>query len=159
ERLSAALIIQGEPGVGKTALLEHLVRERADGFTVLRARPLEAEAELAFAGLFDLVRPIQPLLDQLPAPQRAALASALAIGPAAPTDRFAVAAATLSLFAAAANEAPVLAIVDDAHWLDAPSREALLFAARRLVNEGVVMLLSTRPSEWVAGLETLPLDG
>ena len=157
---SAALLVHGEPGVGKTRLLEHAAAGAAD-FQVLRARPLEAESELAFAGLSELLRPILQLLDRIPAPQKAALSGALALGPSVPGDRFAVAAATLSLLAAAAEKSPVLVVVDDAHWLDAPSREALLFAGRRLGSEGVLMLLGMRDREWisVAGLGTLELHG
>jgi predicted ATPase len=133
----------------------------ATGFTILRACPLEAESELAFAGLSELLRPILYLLDRIPAPQQAALSGALALGPPAPGDRFAVAAATLSLLAAAAENSPVLAVVDDAHWLDTPSREALLFAGRRLGNEGVLLLLGMRDRERLpsAGLDSLELHG
>src|SRR5262249_43362532 len=120
-RTSAALVVHGEAGIGKTALLEHV---RTDGVTVLRAHPLQADPQLPSPGLYALVRPVVPRLERLPEPQRVALAGALALGPPAPGDRFAVAAATLSLLAAAAAQAPVLAIVDDAHWLDAPSRDA-----------------------------------
>ena len=96
---------------------------------VLRVRPLEAEAELAFAGLFDLVRPVEHLLDQLPERQRAALAGALALGPPAPDDRFAVAGRDAQPARRPRPTEPrCSAIVDDAHWLDTPSREALLFA-------------------------------
>ena len=128
---------------------------------VLRVRPLEAEADLPFAGLSDLVRPLQHLLDGLPERQRAALSGALALGPSAPDDRFGVAAATLNLLATAAHDAPVLAVIDDAHWLDAPSSEALLFAARRIAGEGVVLLFATREHEWLrgAGIETMELHG
>ena len=157
---SAALLLHGEPGIGKTRLLEHAAATAAD-FKVLRARPLEAESELAFAGLSELLRPVLHLLDRIPGPQKAALSGALALGPSVPGDRFAVAAATLSLLAAAAEKSPVLVVVDDAHWLDAPSREALLFAGRRLGSEGVLMLLGMRDREWisVAGLGTLELHG
>jgi DNA-binding CsgD family transcriptional regulator len=101
------------------------------------------------------------LLDRLPSPQRAVLAGALALGPPAPGDRFAVAAATLSLLAAGAEQLPALAVVDDAHWLDIPSREALLFAGRRLGSEGVLLLLAMRDREWVSssGLEALEVHG
>jgi DNA-binding CsgD family transcriptional regulator len=157
---SAALLVNGEPGIGKTRLLEHAAATAAD-FKVLRARPLEAESELAFAGLSELLRPILYLLDRIPAPQNAALSGALALGPPVPGDRFAVAAATLSLLAAAAEESPVLVVVDDAHWLDAPSREALLFAGRRLGSEGVLLLLGMRDRDWIsaARLGTLELRG
>lgn len=157
---SAALIIHGEPGIGKTALLRRAVAD-ADNFCLLRVQPLEAEAELPFAGLADLVRPVLGLLDRIPAPQRAALSGALALGPPAPGDRFGVAAGTLSLLAAAGEAAPVLAVVDDAHWLDQPSREALLFAARRLASERVVLLLGMRDRDWIAqaGVDALRLGG
>jgi DNA-binding CsgD family transcriptional regulator len=157
---STALLLHGEPGIGKTRLLEHAVVTAAD-FKVLRARPLEAESELAFAGLSELLRPVLHLLGRIPGPQEAALSGALALAPPMPGDRFAVAAATLSLLAAAAEESPVLAVVDDAHWLDTPSREALLFAGRRLGSEGVLLLLGMRDREWIsaAGLGTLDLHG
>src|SRR4051794_1010411 len=159
--LSAALIIHGEAGIGKTSLLEHVAGEAEATFVVLRVRPLEAEADLPFAGLSDLVRPLQHLLGGLPERQRAALSGALALGPSAPDDRFGVAAATLNLLATAAHDAPVLAVIDDAHWLDAPSREALLFAARRIAGEGVVLLFATRDHEWLrgVGIETMELHG
>jgi DNA-binding CsgD family transcriptional regulator len=158
--LSAALIVHGDPGIGKTALLDE-VAAAATGFAVLRARPLQTESELPFAGLSDLLRPLMPLLDRIPAPQGAVLAGALALGPPTPGDRFAAAAATISLLATGAEEAPVLAIVDDAQWLDAPSRESLLFAGHRLGREGVVLLLAMRDRRWLddAGLETLALRG
>jgi DNA-binding CsgD family transcriptional regulator/tetratricopeptide (TPR) repeat protein len=158
--VSAALIVHGDPGIGKTALLDE-VAAAAAGFTVLRAQPLQTESELPFAGLSDLLRPLLPLLDRIPEPQAAVLSGALALGPPTPGDRFAAAAATLSLLAAGAEEAPVLAVVDDAHWLDTPSREALLFAGRRLGGEGVVLLLAMRDRPWLeaAGIERLELRG
>ena len=110
---SAALLVHGEPGIGKTRLLEHATVTVAD-FKFLRAHPLEAESELAFAGLSDLLRPVLHLLGRIPAPQEAALSGALALAPPVPGDRFA-AAATLSLLAAAAEESPVLVMVDDAY--------------------------------------------
>ncbi len=158
--VSATLILHGEAGIGKTALLDQIASNAA-GFTVLRAQPLQMESELPFAGLSDLLRPLLPHLDRIPQPQAAALAGALALGPPTPGDRFAAAAATISLLAAGAEEAPVLAIVDDAHWLDRPSREALLFAGRRLEREGVVLLLAARDSPWLegAGIDRLELRG
>ena len=158
--VSAALIVCGDPGIGKTALLND-VAAAAAGFTVLRARPLQTESELPFAGLSDLLRPLLPLLDRIPEPQAAVLSGALALGPPTPGDRFAAAAATISLLAAGADRAPVLAVVDDAHWLDTPSREALLFAGRRLGGEGVVLLLAMRDRSWLesAGIERLEVRG
>jgi DNA-binding NarL/FixJ family response regulator len=158
--VSAALIVHGDPGIGKSALLDE-VAATAAGFTVLRARPLQTESELPFAGLSDLLRPLLSLLDRIPEPQAAVLSGALALGPPTPGDRFAAAAATISLLAAGADEGPVLAVVDDAHWLDTPSREALLFAGRRLGSEGVVLLLAMRDRPWLeaAGIERLELRG
>jgi DNA-binding CsgD family transcriptional regulator len=158
--MSAALIVHGDPGIGKSRLLEYLIAE-AEGFIVLRAHPLEAEVELPFAGLSDLLRPLLPLLDRVPAPQAGALSAALALGPPAPGDRFAVAAATLSMLALGAEAAPLLVAVDDAHWLDGPSREALLFAARRLGREGVLVVLASRDLPWLeaAGIDRLAITG
>ena len=143
---SAALVIRGDPGIGKSALLDDAVAA-ANGMTVLRARGVESESELSFAGLADLLGPVVGRLDALPPPQRAALAGALALGPPVRGDRFTVYAATLSLLANAAERAPVLAVVDDAPWIDPPSREALVFAARRLGEEGVVLLFAARTGE------------
>jgi DNA-binding CsgD family transcriptional regulator len=157
---SSALIVHGEPGIGKTALLEEAV-QAAKGMRILSAHPLEAESELSFAGLADLVRPIIELIDQLPSPQAAALSGALALGPPVPGDRFAVAAATLTLLSAAAESAPTVAVIDDAQWLDGPSREALCFAGRRLSREGIFLLMAARSEAWVdlCGLSTLRLPG
>ena len=135
----------------------------AHGMTVLRARGVESESELSFAGLADLLGPVISELGSLPPPQRAALAGALALGPPVPRVGFTVYAATLSLLATVAEREPVLVAVDDAPWLDAPSREALVFVARRLEEEGVVLLLAARSGEPVgtepAGVVELVLDG
>ena len=157
---SSTVIVHGEPGIGKTALVDAVAR-MASGFTVLNARPLEAESELPFAGLADLLRPLLGLLDRIPPPQAAVLSGALAIGPATPGDRFAAAAATISLLAAGGDVAAVLAVVDDAQWLDTPSREALLFAARRLGSERVVLLFAMRDRPWrtTARIDGLELVG
>src|SRR5262249_25997416 len=135
---SSALVLRGEPGIGKTALLGY-AREQAVGFRVLAAPGVESEAEIAFAALADLVRPILGGLPSIAEPQAAALAGALALGPPVAADRFAHCAATLSLLAAAAEDAPVLALVDDLHWIDPSSAEAILFAGRRLESEGLVL--------------------
>jgi hypothetical protein len=140
---SGVLALVGEPGIGKTALLAHAV-ELAEGMQILRARGVESEAAVPFAGLLELVRPALRALDRVPAPQAAALQTALALRPGGTTDRFAVGAATLSLVAAYAEESPVLALVDDAHWLDVPSAEALLFAIRRLLADPVAVVLAVR---------------
>ena len=145
--LTSSLIVHGDLGVSTTALLEKTV-EMAIGFTVLQARPLEAESEPLFAGLSDRSRPLVVYLDRVPDPQAAVLSGALALGPPSPGDRLAGAVATIGLLAAGAKDAPVLVIVNDAHWLDTPSREALLFAARRLRGDGTVLLLAMRDPPW-----------
>lgn len=142
---SGTLLLRGEAGIGKSELLRYAV-ERARGMEVLQARGIESEIELPFSVLAQLLRPILSLLPRIPEPQAAALAGALALAPEASGDRFAVSAATLSLLAAAAEERPVLAVVDDAHWLDGSSRDALLFAARRLGAEGIAVLIAARES-------------
>ena len=127
----STLVLRGEAGIGKTALLRAL-GERCDGdVTLLRAGGVEAEAELAFSALSDLLAPVHAELAALPGPQAAALGAALAIAPPQPGDRLAVCVATVGLLRAAGHTRPVLALVDDVQWLDAPSRECLLYAARR----------------------------
>ena len=161
---SGALVIQGEAGVGKTALLRYAI-ERARGLTVLRAQGVESESQLPFAALSDLVRPVVHRIEAIPAPQAAAVQGALALGPPVERDPFSICAATLSLLAAAAEDAPVLAVVDDAQWLDASSAQALLFAARRLGAEGVAVLFGVREGEGEgeafarAGLEEIRVTG
>src|SRR5262245_56603152 len=132
---SAALALCGEPGIGKTALLRDAI-EHAAGMTVLRCRGLEAEAALAFAGLAGLCAPMLALRERLPAAQAAALAGALQLEPAEPHARLAIGAALLGMLALAAEEQPVLCVVDDLQWLDEPSLESLRFAVRRLGAEG-----------------------
>jgi len=147
-RLSASgvLVLRGEPGIGKTALLEHAARH-ADGLRLLTARGVESEVEIAFAGLFELLRPALDALDALPAPQAAALRGALGIGPPVGGDRRLVGAATLGVLSALAEERPLLVLVDDVHWLDPASAAALVFAARRLVADPVGLLLAVRAGE------------
>jgi DNA-binding CsgD family transcriptional regulator len=143
---SGILVIRGEPGIGKTALLAYAA-ERASGMLVLRASGAEAESDLAFAGLYGLVRPILGHLDEVPAIQSAALAGALGLGPSTGADRFLVSAAVLGLLAGAAEERPILCLVDDAQWLDTPSADALVFAARRLGADPVAMVFGAREGE------------
>ena len=140
---SDVLVLRGQPGIGKTALLRAAI-ERAEGMTVLRTRGLEGESQLPFAGLADLCEPVLGLRDRLPAAQAAALAGALELEPAAPAARLAIGAALLGLLSLAAEEQPVLCAVDDLQWLDEPSLEALRFAARRLGADGVAVLLAQR---------------
>ena len=127
----STLVLRGEAGIGKTALLRVLGERCYGEVTLLRAGGVEAEAELAFSALSDLLAPVHAELAALPGPQAAALGAALAIAPPQPGDRLAVCVATVGLLRAAGHTRPVLALVDDVQWLDAPSRECLLYAARR----------------------------
>src|SRR5262249_48191413 len=140
---SGSLVVRGEPGIGKSALLDHAV-DQADGMVVLSTASVEAEADLAFAGLFGLVRPILHHLEELPGVPSAALAGALGLGPSGSPERFLVSAAVLGLLAEAADRRSVLCVVDDAQWLDKPSADALVFVARRLRAERVAMLFGAR---------------
>ena len=143
---SGSLIVRGEPGIGKTALLEYAAA-RADGIEVLRTTGVEAEADLTFAGLYGLLRPILGRLSELPKSQANALAGALGLAPSTGSDRFLASAAVLGLLAEAAEELPVLCLVEDAHWLDTPSADALAFAARRLQAERVAIIFAVREGE------------
>src|SRR5262245_26612491 len=120
---SGALVLRGEAGVGKTALLED-ARERASDMHVLTARGIESEVELAFAGLHQLVRPALDLLNRLPGPQAAALGGALGMADRGGDDRFLISAACLTLLSEMSERRPVLCLVDDAQWLDTPSSDA-----------------------------------
>ena len=162
---SGVLVVRGEAGVGKSALLGHAAG-RAEGMTVLRAAGVESEAELPFAALHQLLRPVLELAGRLPEHQAAALAGALRLQAAEERgegDRFLVSVAVLSLLAEAAEARPVLGLVDEAQWLDRSSAEALGFAARRLEAEGVVLLFAARdgdPRQFPAdGLPELRLGG
>jgi DNA-binding CsgD family transcriptional regulator len=149
---SGALLLHGEAGIGKTALMRWAIGQ-ATGLRVLRARGIETESDIPFAGLAELVTPLLDRLDDIPEVQASALRGALALGPATPHDRFTVPAGLLSLLAVAAEEQPILVAIDDAQWLDEPSLEAFLFAGRRLGAEGIAMLGSVRDGTAVAGLE------
>lgn len=154
---SGVLVLHGEPGVGKSALLGRAM-ELAGGSRILAATGVETEVELAFAGLDQLVRPVLPLVERLPEVQAAALLGALGLADRVSSDRFLVAAATLSLLSEAAEDGPLLCVVDDAQWLDRPSSEVLAFAGRRLEAEGIVMLVATREDPW-PGLPPLGIGG
>ena len=138
-----ATLIEGEPGIGKTSLCDY-ARERASDLFVLRARGLEAESQVSFAGLTQLFSPVLAKLVELPQPRRRALGGALAVESVVPADRLLLGVATLNLLAAAAEERPLLVVVDDVHWLDRPSAQALAFAARRLGHEPIAMLFAQR---------------
>jgi DNA-binding CsgD family transcriptional regulator len=140
---SPVLVLRGEAGVGKSALLEYLVDE-ASGCRIIRAAGAEAEMELAYAGLQQLCAPLLEHLDALPAPQREALSTAFGLSAGDPPDRFFVGLAVLSLCAEAAGERPLLCVVDDAQWLDRASAQALAFVARRLDAESVAFVFAIR---------------
>jgi DNA-binding CsgD family transcriptional regulator len=164
---SAALLLHGEAGIGKSALLRQ-ARERGEelGFAVLRTRGFETESDIPFAGLLELLTPLLALRDRIPEVQARALGSALALEPPTPFDRFAVPAGMLSLLAAAAEERPMLVVADDVHWLDDATREAIAFVARRLEAEGVVLLCAARADgrgsgvlEAFEGVDALAIGG
>jgi len=161
---SGVLVVRGEAGAGKSALLG-FAAGRAEGMLVLRATGVESEAELPFAALHQLLRPVLGLAGRLPEPQAAALGGALGLKPGSPEDRdrFLVSVAVLSLLAEAAEDRPVLCLVDEAQWLDRSSAQALTFAGRRLEAEGVVLVFAARdgdPRDFPApGLPELRLEG
>src|SRR6201987_1677709 len=156
---SRVLVVSGEPGVGKTALVESAITS-ASAFRVVRAVGVESEMELAFAALQQLCAPMLDRLDRLPAPQQHALGVAFGLRPGDPPDRFLVGLAVLSLLAEVAEEQPLVCVVDDAQWLDRASAQSLVFVARRLLAESVALVLATRdPSEELKGFPGLVVEG
>jgi len=156
---SRALVVRGEAGIGKTALLEYLLA-CAPGLEIARATGVQSEMELAYAGLHQLCSPLLDRLDGVPVPQRDAVCIALGIAPGSPPDRFLVSLAVLGLLAEAAEERPLLCVCDDVHWLDSASRETLAFVARRLQAESVGLVLATRElSDVLAGIPELVVEG
>lgn len=151
----SALIIRGEPGIGRTTLLDAFAERARDRVTVVRACGAETEVELPFSVLGDLLRPLLGELEILPQPQAAALMSALALGPPAPGDRLAVCVAALGMFEAAARRRPVLVVVDDMQWVDAASRECVEYVARR-AGHALAVVLATREPGDVAVRARLP---
>jgi DNA-binding CsgD family transcriptional regulator len=143
---SRALVLRGDPGIGKTALLEYAI-DRAEGFRVLRAVGIESESKLAFSGLHQLLRPVFGALDQVPEASAEALRRSLALVEPGEVNPFLVYTGALQLLAAAAEREPLLAVLDDAHWLDPASAEAITFAARRLEAEAVALLFGVREGE------------
>jgi DNA-binding CsgD family transcriptional regulator len=156
---SGVLVVRGEPGVGKSALLDYAF-EAASGLRVARAVGVDFEMELAFAGLHQLCTPMLDRLGGLPEPQRDALGTAFGLTPGAPHDRFLVGLATLSLLSDVAGERPLVCLVDDAQWLDRASSETLAFVARRLFAESVALIFATRESkDELTGLPELIVEG
>src|SRR5579864_174185 len=159
---SGVAVLLGEPGVGKTALLDYAV-DSASGLHIARAAGVESERDLAFAALHQLCAPVFDRLERLPGPQRDALAVTFGLSQGAVPDRFMVALAVLSLLSEAAEDRPLLWVVDDAQWLDKASAQGLAFVARRLLAESVVLLFAAReagedlrdlPQMAVGGLST-----
>ncbi len=158
---SRVLVVRGEPGTGKTALLNYLT-QRAAGGRVARVTGAELEMELAFAGLHQLCAPFLDRLEQLPDPQRDALRTVFNMQGGPVPDRFAIGMATLSLLSELARERPLVAVVDDAQWLDQASAQVLAFVARHLAAEPVAVIFAVRqPSgaPYLAGLPELQLGG
>src|SRR5829696_6442142 len=156
---SAVIVVRGEAGAGKTALLDDAVG-RARGLKVVRTRGADPDGEQPFAGLVELCRPLLDRLDDLPAGRAAALSSALGMGaPRGTVDRYAVYAGMLGLLTAVAEETPILAVVDDAHLLDEASAEAVAFIARRLRIDGIALLIATESDDGFSDVEELQLRG
>jgi DNA-binding CsgD family transcriptional regulator len=152
---SRVLVMRGDAGVGKTALLEYAV-ERASGCRVARAAGVQSEMELPFAGLQQLCAPMLDRLGRLPAPQRDALRTAFGLSADEPPDRFLVSLAALSLLAEIAEERPLVCMIDDAQWLDRASAQALAFVARRLLAESIALVFAVRASSEEQELLSLP---
>jgi DNA-binding CsgD family transcriptional regulator len=154
-----ALVIRGEAGIGKTALLDHAIAS-ARGFQVVRATGIESEIELVFAGLHQLCAPLLGGLPSLPEPQRDAMRVAFGLDRGSAPDRFLIGLALLSLASEAAEQEPLLCVVDDTQWLDRASIHALSFVARRLLADRVGLLLGTRePMGDLRGLPELVVNG
>ena len=154
-----ALVVRGEPGVGKTVLLDYLAA-RAPGCLVVRAAGVQSEMELAFAGLHQLCAPMLDHAESLPAPQREALRTAFGLSAGPVPDRFLVGLAVLGLLSETAGERPLICVVDDMQWLDHASAQALGFAARRLAADPVGLVFAARvPGKDVAGLPELVVEG
>ena len=156
---SGALVLRGDPGVGKTALLDYVIGSAA-GLRVARVAGVESEMELAFAALQLLCAPMLDGLERLPDPQRGALGVAFGLRAGAVPDRFLVGLATLSLLSEVAEQQPLLCVIDDAQWLDQASAQALGFVARRLLAEPVALVIATRePGKEFSGLPELLVRG
>jgi len=156
---SRVLVLRGEAGIGKTALLEYVVRSALD-LTVLRAVGVESEMELAYASLQQLCAPLLSHLERLPSPQREALRVVFGLSQGAPPDRFLVGLGVLSLLSEVSEERPLMCVVDDAQWLDQASALTLAFVARRLLAEPVGIVFAARaPGEELQQLPELEVQG
>ena len=158
---SRALVVRGDPGVGKTVLLDYLAgRAAAAGCRMVRALGVQSEMELAFAGLHQLCAPMLSRAERLPVPQRDALRTAFGLAPGPPPDRFFVGLAVLSLLSGVAGDRPLICLIDDEQWLDRASAQALGFVARRLAADPVGLVFAARePGAELAGLPELIVDG
>src|SRR5690348_16270507 len=159
---SQVLVLRGEAGVGKSALLDHLAGRAAPTCRVARAAGAEYEMELAYAGLHQLCAPMLGLREGLPGPQRDALATAFGLSAEPPPDRFVVGLAVLGLLAEVAELQPLVCLIDDAQWLDQTSSLTLAFVARRLLAESVGLVFAVREpgdARALAGLPELPVRG
>src|ERR1700735_345600 len=152
---SRALVLRGEAGVGKSALLEYLVQHASD-CGIARAAGVESEMELAYAGLQQLCAPFLDRLERLPGPQRNALGTAFGLRDGDAPDRFLVGLAALSLLSDLAEDRPLVSIVDDAQWLDAASAQALGFVARRLGAESLGLVFAVREPSGERHFQGLP---
>ncbi len=156
---SAVLVLRGQTGIGKSALLDYAAHAAKDA-RVARAAGVDSEMELAFAGLHQLCGPMLDRLDRLPEPQREALDTVFGLSNGRGADRFLVGLAVLSLFSEMAAEQPLVCVVDDAQWLDRASLDTLAFVARRLYAESVALVLATRaPADELSGLPELVVEG
>ena len=158
---SQTLVLRGDAGAGKSALLDYVV-ERASDCRILHAVGVEAEMELAYAGLHQLCAPLFDRLEPLPAPQRDALNTAFGLRAGEAPDRFLVSLAVLSLLGEAAEDQPVICVVDDAQWLDRASAQVLAFVARRLLAESVALVFGSRQTgrdNVLSGLPELVVEG
>jgi DNA-binding CsgD family transcriptional regulator len=156
---SHVLLLQGEPGVGKTALLDY-VAQRAAGCHVIRVAGVESEMELAYAALHQLCAPMLERLDHLPVPQRDALGTVFGLNAEPAPDRLLIGLAVMSMFADAAEQRPLVCLIDDLQWLDHASAQALGFVARRLLAESVVILFASRmPNPDLSTVPTLQIGG
>ena len=156
---SGVLVVRGEPGVGKTTLLEHVAGQE-HSCQVARAAGVQSEMELAFAGLHQLCAPMLGRAERLPLPQQDALRTAFGLVAGPPPDRFIVGLAALNLLSEVASEHPLICLIDDEQWLDQASAQALGFTARRLGAEPIGLVFATRePGAELAGLPELEVDG